>query len=234
MIVRNKLSVEDVKRVTAGFVRGFVVCLGLLAVCVAVLIRFDELSILVIDGVFIVLLLIAALIHLLMIWSSRQLKVEALMREGNFFLHDASAGTDHAIEELNVTAARNKLHGYMRLFLDHGKMYLGQLFDKNGRVPECFKPLICYDVLITLAEEGQSLGSMVLLGNGDEFASTFYDYLSYAGDAETGRRISDFVYKFKTQRELAAAEFLNFVKENREYLEERFMIYIREHIREFD
>lgn len=234
MIVRNKLSVEDIKRVTSGFIRGFIVSIGLEAVVVALMIRFDTVGALIFLGIGGFILLVSALIHLLPVLCSGTLMREAVLREGNFFLHDGISGSEIQICQLDINQARDKLHRYMRLFLNHGKMYLGNLFDDNVRIPECFKPLFCYDILITLAEEGKSTGSMVLLSNGDIFARTFYDYLAIAGDAEIGNGIADFVNDYKVRSEFAAADFLNFVREKREYLEERFMAYINDHIREFD
>ena len=130
--------------------------------------------------------------------------------------------------------ARNRLHGYMALFLQGGKLYLANLFTDESHVPGVFKPLFCYDFLLSLIEEDDTEKWKNVMEFGKDFADTFARYLSVAGEESIPGKIQYYIAVYAANREKTVGDFRRFIMAQKAYLEERFMQYLRSHIREFN
>lgn len=137
-------------------------------------------------------------------------------------------------EDLTLADARNRLHGYMTRFLRSGKLYLAHLFEDEVRIPEVFKPLFCYDFLLSLIEEDDMEKWKNVMEFGKNFADTFARYLSIAGEEALPGKIQYYIAVYAANREKTVSDFRSFIMAQKAYLEERFMQYLRLHIRELN
>lgn len=154
-------------------------------------------------------------------------------RMGNVFL-DGESAEDGCTDTLTLADARNRLHGYMALFLQGGKLYLANLFTDESHVPGVFKPLFCYDFLLSLIEEDDTEKWKNVMEFGKDFADTFARYLSVAGEESIPGKIQYYIAVYAANREKTVGDFRRFIMAQKAYLEERFMQYLRSHIREFN
>ncbi len=164
--------------------------------------------------------------------DGRENQWEAAASE-NIFLSETDDGQEEPAAHLTLEDARDRLHGYMHRFLQGGKLYLANLFEEASHIPEAYKPLFCYDVLLSLSEEDETERWENVLGFGKEFADTFARYLSAAGEEALPAKLQYFVAVYDQNKEKTVRDFRSFVLSREDYIEDRFMAYLHAHIRDF-
>lgn len=148
----------------------------------------------------------------------------------NFFLYDKKAKKNILPSELTVAQVRQRITHYMSAFKRKGKLYVGELFELSV-IPECIKPLFCYELLCQIAEDGNPKAEL-FLSYGIECAELFAKYLSQNGDYDLARAIKSYTIDFSGKQESSDA-FATFLSEQKRALEEKMLSYTLENIDKF-
>ena len=154
-------------------------------------------------------------------------------RRVNYFLYDKKSGGDKNIDSLTFTEIREKIQKYMSFFRRGQKLYLGDLFDENIKIPQVFRPLFCFELLYSMSEDKeQNSRAKLFLSFGVECAGAFYAHLSRAGETELADDIRMFFSDFAAGKD-NEKEFLEYLRSKKQHIEESVFKYLREHINEF-
>lgn len=176
----------------------------------------------------------AMAIFLAFVIFTSALKVKKML-EGkiNYFLYDKKSRKSKSLDSLSFAEIREKICNYMSMFRRGKKLYLGDLFDENIRVPSAFRPLFCYELLYEMSEGGADesrIGAFLSLGQ--ECAGTFYVHLVSAGENEMAEDIKRYFSEFSSGNK-NEKEFAKYLAAKREHIESSVMRYLKEHINEF-
>ena len=150
----------------------------------------------------------------------------------NFFLYDRKKKADIPLSDLNLKIVRDKLLDFMSIFRRRGKLYIADLFDENPNIPECFKPLFCYEILYELAcDEG--IDAKAFLSFGGECADVFSKYLRENEDFELATRLRSFILEHSEENNNTES-FKEYIKEKKEHISDKMLGYARENIEKFN
>lgn len=175
----------------------------------------------------------AAMLFAIIVFSSA-LKVKKML-EGkiNYFLYDKKSRKSKSVDSLSFAEIREKICNYMSMFRRGKRLYLGDLFDENIKVPSAFRPLFCYELLYEMSENGADEGKIgAFLALGQECAGTFYVHLTSAGENEMAEDIKRYFSEFSSGNK-NEKEFAKYLAQKREHIESSVMRYLKEHINEF-
>ena len=154
-------------------------------------------------------------------------------RRVNYFLYDKKLNGNKNIDSLTFTEIREKIQRYMSFFRRGKKLYLGDLFDENIKIPDSFRPLFCFELLYSMSEDKeQNSRAKLFLSFGVECAGAFYAHLSRAGDTELADGIKTFFSDFAAGKD-NEKEFLDYLRSKKQHIEESVFKYLKEHINEF-
>lgn len=154
-------------------------------------------------------------------------------RRVNYFLYDKKLNGEKNIDSLTFDEVRQKIQKYMSLFRRGKKLYLGDLFDENIKIPQAFRPLFCFELLYSMSEDkDQNNRAKLFLSFGVECAGAFYAHLSKAGECDLADDIKGFFSDFAAGKQ-NEKEFLDYLRSKKQYIEESVFKYLREHINEF-
>ena len=150
----------------------------------------------------------------------------------NFFLYDKKKKADIPVSSLTVENIREKLHAFMSIFKRRGKLYVGDLFDDNPNIPDCFKPLFCYEILYELATN-DGIDAVAFLGFGSECADIFTRYLRENEDYELANTLLGFVSEFSAENNNSES-FKEYLKTKKTHIEEKMLGYTVKNIEKFN
>ena len=150
----------------------------------------------------------------------------------NFFLYDRQEKRDIALAELTVNRVRERLREFMSIFKRRGKLYVGELFDENPHIPEHFKPLFCYEILCELASGDGGVDANAFLGFGRECADIFSKYLRENRDYELATALNGFFCDYSPENNNSES-FRQYLKTQKEHIEEKMLSYTVENIEKF-
>ena len=150
----------------------------------------------------------------------------------NFFLYDRKKKADIPLSDLNVKIVRDKLLDFMAIFKRRGKLYIADLFDENPNIPECFKPLFCYEILYELAS-GEGIDAKAFLGFGGECADVFSKYLRENEDYELANKLRSFILEHSEENNNTES-FKEYIKTKKEHISEKMLGYARKNIEKFN
>lgn len=149
----------------------------------------------------------------------------------NFFLYDRKTKQDMPLSELTVEEIRRRLIELMSAFRYRGKLYIGDLFDERyTSIPQAIKPLFCYELLLQICEKESE--ATLFLSYGDECAEIFDKFLTQSGDLELALNIKDFIGTFSAEND-NSQEFIDFLTEKRQYIEEKMLDYTKNNFEKF-
>ena len=149
----------------------------------------------------------------------------------NFFLYDRKTKQDMQPDDLTVEEIRHRLVELMSAFRYRGKLYIGDLFDERyTTVPQAIKPLFCYELLLQICENERE--ATLFLSYGNECAEIFDKFLTQSGDVELALNIKDFIGAFSEEND-NSQEFIDFLTEKRQYIEEKMLDYTKNNIEKF-
>ena len=150
----------------------------------------------------------------------------------NFFLYDRKKKADIPVSSLTVKHIRDRLIDFMAIFKRRGKLYIADLFDENPNIPECFKPLFCYEILYELAtDEGMDAGAFLSFGG--ECADVFSKYLRENGDFELATRLRSFILEHSEDNNNTDS-FKDYIKTKKEHISEKMLGYAVKNIEKFN
>ena len=150
----------------------------------------------------------------------------------NFFLYDHRQKKDIAVKDLTLDRVRTKLREFMSVFKHKGKLYVGELFDDNPHIPEHFKPLFCYEILCELASGDGGVDANAFLGFGRECADIFSKYLRENRDYELATALNGFFCDYSPENNNSES-FRQYLKTQKEHIEEKMLSYTVENIEKF-
>ncbi len=148
----------------------------------------------------------------------------------NYFLYDKKAKQDRAPESLTVSYIRRRIDDYMSAFRFRGKLYLGDLFAEEQRIPEVFKPLFCYELLCQVAEDRQK--AAILLSFGEDCAAVFRQYLTESEDSELAHAVSAYIHNYE-EDDATGDAFWRYLSDKKEQLENKMRSYTLQNIEKF-
>lgn len=152
----------------------------------------------------------------------------------NYFLYDKKTKKNMPVSGLTFSEIHKRLVKYMSLFRRGGKLYIGDFFANNSPVPSSFRPLLCYELLHEMSEDGGNVEkAKMFLSFGRDCAQAFYDNLMNAGECELSRDIMNFFESYSSENEVSE-EFCRYITDRRDYIENRMVRYTAEHIEEFE
>lgn len=152
----------------------------------------------------------------------------------NYFLYNKKLKGDIPVAELGIELIRERVADYMAIFKRGGKIYIGELFEDKPYAPiKEMRPLICYELLYEIAEQGAGAEQYgkVFLGYGEECAQIFMTYLSAASDYELARSVSEYICGYNKGED--ALDFCLFLEGKAEYIRERMLDYTKRNIHRF-
>ena len=150
----------------------------------------------------------------------------------NFFLYDRKKKADIPLSDLNVKIVRDKLLDFMAIFKRRGKLYIADLFDENPNIPECFKPLFCYEILYELASD-EGMDASAFLNFGGECADVFSKYLRENGDYELANRLRSFILEHSEENNNTES-FKEYIKAKKEHISDKMLGYAVKNIEKFN
>ena len=150
----------------------------------------------------------------------------------NFFLYDKKKKADIPVSSLTVENIREKLLAFMSVFKRRGKLYVGDLFDDNPNIPDCFKPLFCYEILYELATN-DGMDAVAFLGFGSECADIFTRYLRENEDYELANKLRGFIADFSSENN-NSERFKEYLKTKKTHIEEKMLGYTVKNIEKFN
>lgn len=152
----------------------------------------------------------------------------------NYFLYDKKTKKNLPVSALTFSEIHKRLINYMSFFKRGGKLYIGDFFANNSPVPSSIKPLLCYELLHEMSEDGGNVEkAKTFLSFGSDCAQAFYENLISAGDSEMSREIMNFFESYSSENEVLE-DFCRYLTDKREYIENRMVCYTTEHIEEFE
>lgn len=150
----------------------------------------------------------------------------------NFFLYDKHMRKNKSIDTLSFKDIREKIRGYMSAFKRGKKLYIGDLFDENIKIPSAFRPLFCYELLYEMTEDSGLSNAKSFLSFGNECAGVFYIHLIKAGDVSLAEEVKNYFSSFACGN-VSESDFVNYLKSKKQDIESSVMKYVKEHINEF-
>ena len=151
----------------------------------------------------------------------------------NYFLYDRKTKKDIDVEALTFSDVREKVQKYMSLFKRGKKLYVGDLFNSDIKIPSAIRTLFCYELLYEIAEdEAGTRTAQLFLSFGNECGGVFYSYLAAAGEIQLAEKLRSY-FNEHSAGEDRSEKLHKFIDANKSYLEAAIMKFTKNHINEF-
>ena len=154
-------------------------------------------------------------------------------RKHNYFLYDKKTRKEIELDALTFSLIREKVQKYMSLFKRGKKLYVGDLFNNDIKVPHAIRTLFCYELLYEISEGGFGVQKANrFLSFGQECAGVFYAYLTAAGEIQLAEKLRIY-FNGHLSGEDTSEKLHRFLDANKSYLEAAIVKYTKDHINEF-
>ena len=171
-------------------------------------------------------------VGILLILAIRSAKKFAKQKH-NYILYDRKTKNDKDIDSLTLADIREKVQKYMSLFKRGKKLYVGDLFNNDIKVPPAIRTLFCYELLYEISEgEAGAQKAQLFLSFGKECGGVFYAYLSAAGEVQLAEKLRTY-FNNHSAGEDSSEKLHRFLGTNKSYIEAAMMNFTKNHINEF-
>ena len=151
----------------------------------------------------------------------------------NYFLYDRKTKKDIDVDALTLSDIRAKVQKYMAFFKRGGKLYVGDLFNNDIKIPPAIRTLFCYELLYEISDGGAGVEKAKrFLSFGNECAGVFYAHLSAAGELQLAEKLRSYFNEHASGDD-NSEKLHKFLDANKPYLEAAIIKYTKAHIDEF-
>lgn len=151
----------------------------------------------------------------------------------NYFLYDRKTKKDIDIDSLTFSDIRAKVQKYMSFFKRGGKLYVGDLFNNDIKIPAAIRTLFCYELLYEISDGGAGVEKAKrFLSFGNECAGVFYSYLTAAGENQLAEKLRVYFHDHSNGDD-NSEKLRRFLDANKPYLEAAIIKFTKDHINEF-
>ena len=151
----------------------------------------------------------------------------------NYFLYDRKTKKDIDVDSLTFSDVRAKVQKYMSFFKRGGKLYVGDLFNNDIKIPPAIRTLFCYELLYEISDGGAGVEKAKrFLSFGNECAGVFYVHLSAAGEIQLAEKLRSY-FNGHASGDDSSEKLHRFLDANKPYLEAAIIKFTKDHINEF-
>ena len=121
----------------------------------------------------------------------------------------------------------------MSFFKRGGKLYVGDLFNSDIKIPPAIRTLFCYELLYEISDGGAGVEKAKrFLSFGNECAGVFYTHLSAAGELQLAEKLRSYFNEHASGDD-NSEKLHKFLDANKPYLEAAIIKFTKDHINEF-